>query len=361
MSFPSKFRLLLLALLPWAAVGCAIHIPGHCQSMARAKERRDTLLDGTTAGRKGLPFLWQKRRARGREFTVLVPPSSRAGASGVHTERPAVIICEELNTISAGILELAERLGHAGYAVYLPVLFGHERENPASPGVQLRAFSFVFGHPDWQANAEVEHRLIVAQVAELCRQIAREHHGLPIGVIGLCLTGSFPLELLGEAPKLPIAAPVLSQPSIPVWPRDERARASLGMSEGKIERLAARVKREKLSVLGFRFELDEISPPERFAHLQAALGKRFVDRTLPAARYLHDDCPRNAHAVLTDGFKKWEPGSVEPQGHLAWRRLVWFLDLRLKGREHPEPEFDSRSVRSRPSPPPRHPSGIAHL
>jgi len=97
------------------------------------------------------------------------------------------------------------------------------------------------------------------------------------------------------------------------------------------------VNEHHLRVLGFRFELDPISPPERFANIRQRLKSAFIDATLPAADYIYrDGCPSNAHAVLTDGYSEGKP---ETRGHLAYRQLVWFLKTHLDGAQIPPPVY----------------------
>jgi hypothetical protein len=87
--------------------------------------------------------------------------------------------------------------------------------------------------------------------------------------------------------------------------------------------LQEQVNKQRVEVLGFRFELDQISPPERFANIKFWLGPAFIDATLPASDYINrDHCPANAHAVLTDGYRDWVKGERETRGHFAYRQLV---------------------------------------
>jgi dienelactone hydrolase len=234
---------------------------------------------------------------------------------------------------------LAQRLAKNGFAVYVPILFGNAREDPNNPWLASRALSFAFGKPDWRANdAAADDRPVIHEIAGLCTAIAARHPKKKIGVIGLCITGSFPLELLAEGS--PIAAPVISQPAIPLVAPDFHRRASFGMSQRKMLALQQEVNERHLQVLGFRFELDQISPPERFANIQYCLQSAFIDATLPASDYIfRDGCPRNAHAVLTDGYTDPVQGKPETRGHFAYRQLVWFLKTRLEGEQIPAPVY----------------------
>jgi hypothetical protein len=166
-----------------------------------------------------------------------------------------------------------------------------------------------------------------------------------MGAIGLCITGSFPLELLAEVPLPPIAAAVLSQPAIPIVAGDFARRQSFGMAEEKMRAVRLVIAKKHITVLGFRFELDPISPPERFAHLRYLLGSSFIDATVPASDYIYrDHCPPNAHAVLTDAFRVWLPGEHETRGHYAYRQLVWFLKTRLDGARAAVPIYNPNAT-----------------
>ena len=50
----------------------------------------------------------------------------------------------------------------------------------------------------------------MGKLRDVCRRVS-EHARGPVGVIGMCLTGAFPLALLGEG----VQAAVLCQPTLP--------------------------------------------------------------------------------------------------------------------------------------------------
>jgi hypothetical protein len=61
----------------------------------------------------------------------------------------------------------------------------------------------------------------------------------------------------------------------------------------------ARMEREDLTVLAYRFEGDAFCRGERFAAYQAALGDRFVGRVLPDSAANPDAPMKNPHSVVT--------------------------------------------------------------
>jgi dienelactone hydrolase len=89
----------------------------------------------------------------------------------------------------------------------------------------------------------------------------------------MCWTGNFALSMMLEPALL---APVLSQPSLPL---DDPA--GLEIADDELEAVRERLERDDLTVLAYRFEGDRFCRAERFEAYRAALGDRFVARTLP--------------------------------------------------------------------------------
>ena len=61
----------------------------------------------------------------------------------------------------------------------------------------------------------------------------------------------------------------------------------------------ARMEREDLTVLAYRFAGDAFCRAERFAAYEAALGDRFVGRVLPDSAANPDAPMKNPHSVVT--------------------------------------------------------------
>jgi hypothetical protein len=91
----------------------------------------------------------------------------------------------------------------------------------------------------------------------------------------MCFTGNFALSMMLEPAVL---APVLSQPSLPL---DDPG--GLEIAPNELALVSARLERENLTVLAYRFEGDSFCRAERFAAYTAALGSRFQPRVLPDA------------------------------------------------------------------------------
>lgn len=298
-----------------------------CARPNAAAEKR-LLLYGRPGNTREPAFETQRVMAGGRHWTLYTPAGELR-----HSHSPPVLLLHEMPALSPGALDLARRIACHGYRVYVPLLFGTEGENPNNPLLATRGIGFSASRR-WRALAADVERPATREIAALCREyILPRHEGQRLGVVGLCLTGGFPLALLGQDPPVPrLVAPVMSQPSLPFSVNAAR-RKSLGISRRELDTVHKRFLADPaLEILGFRFEGDEVSPGERFVRLGSEFEERFIDGTLKAADYhSRDGLPIRAHAVLTDGYRPWLAGQLEPAGHYAYRELIAFLDKKLKG------------------------------
>jgi hypothetical protein len=73
-----------------------------------------------------------------------------------------------------------------------------------------------------------------------------------------------------------LLAPVLCQPSLPL-----DAPSGLHIATDELETVRARLEREDLTVMAYRFAGDRHCSAQRFAAYAAALGPRFIARVLP--------------------------------------------------------------------------------
>jgi dienelactone hydrolase len=94
-----------------------------------------------------------------------------------------------------------------------------------------------------------------------------------VGAIGMCFTGNFALSMMLEPAML---APVLAQPSLPIGQA-----GGMHIAKDELSEVKARMQREDLTVLAYRFAGDSLCRAERFAAYKQALGDRFVGRVLP--------------------------------------------------------------------------------
>ena len=204
---------------------------------------------------------------------------------------PAVIVMHEMPGISPQVVRFARWVRDAGFAVYLPSLFGVDGAVPtAEEGAAV--FRRACVSAEFRALGGGASSPVAAWLRELARLAHGERGGPGVGAIGMCFTGNFALTMMLEPAVL---APVVSQPSLPL---DDPA--GLEISPAELRRVRERLEREDLTVRAYRFADDRFCTAERFAAYTAALGERFVARVLPdAAANLADAPPFHARHVAT--------------------------------------------------------------
>jgi dienelactone hydrolase len=209
---------------------------------------------------------------------------------------PAVIVMAEMPGISPHVARFARWVRDAGFTVYMPSLFGRDGALPsaAEGGAVFRRACMSAEFRAFGAGASSP---VTAWLRALARHAHAECGGPGVGAIGMCFTGNFALGMMLEPVML---APVLSQPSLPL---DDPA--GIEISADDLAAVAARLSRENLTVLAYRFEGDQFCRAERFAAYAAALGDRFEARVLPDAAADMDTPPFFAtyvpcpHSVVT--------------------------------------------------------------
>ena len=161
------------------------------------------------------------------------------------------------------------------------------------------------------------------------RGLARFAHaecgGRGVGAIGMCFTGNYALLMMLEPAML---APVLSQPALPLDKPE-----AVESPPDELAAIRARLDRDDLTVLAYRFEGDLICRAQRRAAYSGALGDRFVSRTLPDSAANADVSPFFAkyvpypHSVVTQHL-------IDEAGQptiLARNEILAFFRHRLKG------------------------------
>jgi dienelactone hydrolase len=192
----------------------------------------------------------------------------------VHTAGggPAVIVLAEMPGISPHVARFARWVRDAGFAVYMPSLFG--RDGAVATAAEGAA---IFRRACVSAEFRALGANVASPVTEWLRALARVAHaecgGPGVGAIGMCFTGNFALSMMLEPAML---APVLAQPTLPL---DDPA--GLEISPRELRAVRERLEREDLTVLAYRFAGDRFCTAQRFAAYRAALGDRFVARVLP--------------------------------------------------------------------------------
>jgi dienelactone hydrolase len=249
-----------------------------------------------------------------RRDVTLLGQTKRVFVSG---EGPAVIVMAEMPGIYAHVVRFARMVRGAGFTVWMPVLFGTQGGPVTVPGAlstmaracisrEFRAFA-----GDRSSPVTRWLRALAAHAHPLCG-------GKGVGAIGMCFTGNFALSMMLEPAML---APVLSQPSLPMFQA-----GGMHIAPDELAAVKARMDREDLTVLAYRFEGDRFCRAERFAAYQAALGDRFQGRVLPDACAL-PGTPMRPHSVVTLHLvdREGEPTRA------AVDEILGFFAERLKG------------------------------
>lgn len=185
---------------------------------------------------------------------------------------PGVIVMTEMPGISPHVARFSRWVRDAGFTVYLPSLFGEDGKVPSEEG-GAEVFRRACVSAEFHAFAGRGASPVTQWLRGLARAAHEECGGPGVGAIGMCFTGNFALSMMLEPSML---APVLAQPSLPL---DDPA--GVESTPEELSEVKARLEREDLTVLAYRFTGDQICKAERFAAYSAALGERFVQRTLP--------------------------------------------------------------------------------
>lgn len=184
---------------------------------------------------------------------------------------PAVIVMTEMPGISPHVLRFARWVRDAGFAVWLPSLFGRDGAVPSA-----EEGAGVFRAACISAEFRALGGGVSSPVTRWLMALAREAHlvcgGAGVGAVGMCFTGNFALTMMLEPA---VIAPVLCQPSLPL---DQPG--GLEISAEDLAQVRERLDREDRRVLAVRFKGDAFCRAERFAAYGAALGDRFESTEL---------------------------------------------------------------------------------
>lgn len=193
---------------------------------------------------------------------------------------PVIMLLHEMPGMSLSNLALAQCLGREGFSVYLPLLFGE-------PG-QARFLGGYFqscATDGFNCSSPDGGSAILNPLRETRARIV-QRSGAPVGIIGMCLTGAFPLALLGDG----VAAAVLCQPTLPFNTLLMRPigaqRRSLGLGEADLER----ARQFDVPLLAMRYRNDSLCPRERFGVLRRLAPSRIAS--------LEVDDPPDGHSTL---------------------------------------------------------------
>ena len=192
----------------------------------------------------------------------------------LRTERvsgTAVILLHELPGMSPDDIQLARRIAKEGFTVYLPLLFGQVGQDSVVSGYFQ---SCAFG--EFECSKLSMRSPILDWLGTVCKRVSDVSNG-PIGAIGMCLTGAFPLSLLRER----VEAAVLCQPTVPfnfLFGRPISAqKTDIGLSA---EDLDVAMK-STIPLLIMRYASDQRCPEERITKLRSIFKQKLADISIP--------------------------------------------------------------------------------
>lgn len=206
---------------------------------------------------------------------------------------PPILILQELPGIGKETLHLAAKLNADGFRVYLPHLFGPFGRT----AIAANAARLFCVRREFNMFLRGKQSPVAAWMRALVADIDTRENGAGVGVIGMCLTGSFALTLMAEDA---VRAGVASQPALPAFGGDH-----LHMTPD--EAAAARAGMEaKGPGLAMRYAKDPLSPPRLMAALKAVFGDALETMELPGRGHsiLTLDFSDPAYARVSDYFRE---------------------------------------------------------
>lgn len=229
---------------------------------------------------------------------------------------PAVLVISEVPGITPAVADFGRRVAEAGFTAVLPSLFG-------TPGREV-SNGYVASTIAWACVSKefaTWARDKTSAATHWCKALARHEHagcgGTGVGVVGMCLTGNFALAMMVDPV---VAAPVLSQPSLP-FPLTAGHRSDLNLSPQDLAAVKDRCAADPdLCVLGLRFTGDSVVPAARFDRLREELGDNFVAIEIDSSTGNPHGIKSKAHSVLTEDL-------VAADGHPTNDALNAVLDL----------------------------------
>jgi dienelactone hydrolase len=194
-----------------------------------------------------------------------------------------VVLLQELPGIGQETLSLADQLVNAGFEVVMPHLFGPLGKT-SIVGNLVRVMCL---RKEFHLMSSGRSSPIADWIRLLCREV-RDQSGVEgVGIIGMCLTGNFAIQLIGDDSVL---AAVASQPAMPFFKQGE-----LHMSPDDIVR-SRNALDNKGPMRVLRFEGDPLCTAEK----SECIHRAFNDGGTTRIREI--TLPGKGHSVLTLDF-----------------------------------------------------------
>jgi dienelactone hydrolase len=235
---------------------------------------------------------------------------------------PAVIVIHEMPGLHPLVVRFADRVAAAGMTVFCPVLFGApgaEVKLLPAIGTMLKGICIRREFNVWAAD---QSSPIVDWLRALARHVHGECGGKGVGAVGMCFTGGFALAMMTEPS---VVAPVLSQPSLPMFTGKGPRAGGMGVSPAEVACARQRFADEGLSMIGLRFFGDNFVPDARFDAYKRAFGDKFEAIEIDPKDAKQDPRMAMAHSVLTIHLNDDDPEGPTKQ---AEQRVIAFFKER---------------------------------
>lgn len=199
---------------------------------------------------------------------------------------PGVVVIHEIPGITPKVIDFANEVVDAGFTVVMPSLVGEPGKDLSKQYLfqSMTRICVAKEFSTWATGAS-------SPVSQFLRDLARDVHeqcgGPGVGAVGMCFSGGFALGMMVNGH---VAAPVLSQPSLP-FAVGARRSADINLSDADLVAVKRRVN-EGCQVLGLRFDQDKLVGT-RFDTLRRELGDGFIAVEYPSSS-------KKDHSVLTE-------------------------------------------------------------
>jgi len=197
---------------------------------------------------------------------------------------PGVIIIHEIPGITPNVLKFAEEVVASGFTVVMPSILGTAAGLSHSVGNVNKTMVKICVSKEFATWALQTTSPITTWLRALARDLHAELGGPGVGALGMCFSGGFALAMMVDGH---VAAPVLSQPSLP-FPVGSKRKADLNLSPADLAVVKERAS-AGCQVLGLRYKGD-MAVGNRFDTLRRELGDDFLAVELDGSK----------HSVLTE-------------------------------------------------------------
>lgn len=228
------------------------------------------------------PKSFDFREFKGKSHVYPVAETRSAGSP--------ILVMHGLGGLDGPTLDWGQALGQRGWKVYLPMLDGEfDRCDPVRHSLRMKRSGI------WKTNDLNASGQVLDDMGALVDEISAHHGGRRVVVVGNCLTGAFPLDLLAR-PSVKTA--VLCQPALPLksplevlmrLPQSADKREALAIPPDQLNKSLHALRDPSKRLYGFHYLEDPLASIDKFVSLhekleQQGLGWKFKPIVLVPAR-----------------------------------------------------------------------------